>query len=134
MSRGGGSDSDAGNKEFTDDDWKRVNQIIGYEEGKSSPMVPGEDQPDMLHTVVEVQMRHNGTKLLSASGESILDLTAEGLGCGIKLYTETKVFNVGLDSFKISTPEGLLGEVYIHQQSVTFFFFFLLMSRLRKMS
>jgi len=121
MSRGGGSDSDAGNKEFTDDDWKRVNAIIGYEEGKPSPMVPGEDQPNMLHTLVEVQMKHNGTKLLSASGESILELTAEGLGCGIKLYPETKVFDVGLDSYKISTPEGLLGEVPIHQLRYCFY-------------
>ena len=44
----------------------RVNQIIGYEEGKPSSIVPGEDQPNMLHTLVEVQMKHNGTKLLSA--------------------------------------------------------------------
>jgi vacuolar protein sorting-associated protein 13A/C len=111
VSRGGGDGSDSSNKEFTDDDWKRVNDIIGYEEGKPSPMVPGEDQPHMLHTLVEVQMRHNGTKLVSASGQSILELTAEGLGCGIKLYPETKVFDVGLNSYKISTPEGLLGEV-----------------------
>lgn len=117
MSRGGGDDSGSGYKEFTEDDWSRVNQIIGYEEGKPSPMVPGADQPNMLHTVVEVQMRHNGTKLLSASGEILLELTAEGLGCGIKLYPETKVFNVGLNSFKISTPEGLLGEVPTHQPS-----------------
>jgi len=112
-SRGGGDASDAGSKEFTDDDWKRVNHLIGYEEGKSSSIVPGEDKPNMLHTLVEVQMKHNGTKLLSASGESILELTAEGLGCGIKLYPTTKVFNVGLNSYKITTPDGLLGEVLI---------------------
>ncbi|KAG0557949.1 hypothetical protein KC19_11G167800 [Ceratodon purpureus] len=115
---GGGDGSDSSNKEFTDDDWKRVNEIIGYEEGKPSPMVPGEDQPNMLHTLVEVQMRHNGTKLISASGQSILELTAEGLGCGIKLYPATKVFNVGLNSYKISTPEGLLGESAHEEKSL----------------
>lgn len=57
----GGGGSDASSKEFSDDDWKRVNQIIGYEEGKPSPMVPSEGQPNMLHTLVEIQMRHNGT-------------------------------------------------------------------------
>lgn len=120
-SRGGDDGSDAGNKKFTDDDWKRVNHIIGYEEGKSSSRVPGEDQPNMLHTLVEVQMRHNGTKLLSASAESILELTAEGLGCEIKLYPATKVFNVGLKSYKITTPEGLLGEVLIYNKSIFLF-------------
>lgn len=110
---GGGGNNDPDAKEFTDDDWSKVNQIIGYEEGKPSPLVPGQDQPNMLHTLVEVQMKHNGTKLLSATGECILELTSEGLGCGIQLYPETKVFKVGLNSYKISTPEGLLGEVCV---------------------
>lgn len=72
---GGSVGDDTGSKEFTDEDWRRVNHLIGYEEGKSSSIVPGGDEPNMLHTLVEVQMRHNGTKLLSANGESILELT-----------------------------------------------------------
>ncbi|KAG0604101.1 hypothetical protein M758_10G145000 [Ceratodon purpureus] len=115
---GGGGDGDGNNKEFTDDDWKRVNEIIGYHEGKPSPMAPGEDQPNMLHTLVEVQMKHNGTKLVSASGETILELSAEGLGCAIKLYSETQIFDVGLNSYKISTPEGLLGESAYKEKSL----------------
>jgi len=115
---GGGGNNDPDAKEFTDDDWSKVNQIIGYEEGKPSPLVPGQDQPNMLHTLVEVQMKHNGTKLLSATGECILELTSEGLGCGIQLYPETKVFKVGLNSYKISTPEGLLGESATDEKSL----------------
>lgn len=78
----------------------------------------------MLHAVVEVYMRHNGTKLVSANGESILALTAEGLRCGIKLYPETKVFSVGLNSYKIAAPEGLLGEVPVHHSSINSFHVF----------
>lgn len=110
-SRGGDGGSDTGRRGLTDDDWKRYSVLVGFDEGKLPSIFPGEDQPNMLHTLVEVQMRHNGTKLLSASGDSILELTSEGLGCGIKLYPETKTVNITLDSFKISTPEGLLGEV-----------------------
>jgi len=74
-------------------------------------MIPGADEPNMLHTVVEVQMKHKGTKLILGSGETILELTTDGPGCGIQLYTETKVFNVGLHSYNNCTPQGLLGEV-----------------------
>ncbi|XP_024403056.1 uncharacterized protein [Physcomitrium patens] len=107
---GGVDDNDAGSKEFTDNDWRRIDYDIGYEQGAPAPIAPAADQPNMLHAVVEVYMRHNGTKLVSANGESILALTAEGLRCGIKLYPETKVFSVGLNSYKIAAPEGLLGE------------------------
>lgn len=59
-------------------------------------------------------MRYNGIKLLLVSGESILDFIVEGFGCGIKFYIEIKVFNVGLDFFKIFILEGFFGEVYIY--------------------
>lgn len=117
---GGGGDNDSNSKEFTDDDWKQLNSIIGYEEGKPSPLVPGEDQPNMLHTYVEVRMKHNGTKLLSAARDSVLELSAKDLGCGIKLYPTTKVFNVNLSSYKILCPEGLLGEVRICQTFLSY--------------
>jgi vacuolar protein sorting-associated protein 13A/C len=113
MGRGSGSDESNGkDRELTEDDWKQVNEIIGYEEGKPSPMLPDVDLPNMVHSVVEIEMKHNGTRLLSGDRKvPILELTAEGIGCNVKLYPQTQVFDVKLSSYKISCPEGLLGEV-----------------------
>jgi hypothetical protein len=105
------TNADSEGRPFTDEDWEQVNKIIGYQEGKPSMVVPGEDPPNMLHTVVEVRMNHNATKLLSANSTTILELSSEDLNCGIKLYPIAKSFDVKLASYKISCPEGLLGEV-----------------------
>jgi vacuolar protein sorting-associated protein 13A/C len=120
MGRGSGSDeSNRKNRELTEDDWKQVNEIIGYEQGKSSPMLPDVDLPNMVHSVVEIEMKHNGTRLLSGDRKvPILELTAEGIGCNVKLYPQTQVFDVKLSSYKISCPEGLLGESAMDEKSL----------------
>jgi vacuolar protein sorting-associated protein 13A/C len=119
---GWGSGSDESNRkdrELTEDDWKQVNEIIGYEQGKPSPMLPDVDLPNMVHSVVEIEMKHNGTRFLSGDRKvRILELTAEGIGCNVKLYPQTQVFDVKLSSYKISCPEGLLGESAMDKKSL----------------
>lgn len=120
FSRGSQSPNDSGEaKSFTEDDWRQLNQIIGYEEGKESSVVPGQGPPHMLHTILEVQMRHNASKLVDDTGCNIIELSAEELQCNSKIYPEMKVFNLKLGSYQISSPEGLLAESEAHQNAIS---------------
>lgn len=66
---------------------------------------------DVLHTALEIHMKHNASKLVDASLECLAELSCEGLDCSIKLYPETKVFGMKLGSYRLSSPNGLLAEV-----------------------
>ena len=57
-------------------------------------------------------MEHNATKLLDENYSNIIGLSAEGLKCSAKIYGEMKMIDFKLGSFKVSSPEGLLAEVY----------------------
>lgn len=69
---------------------------------------------DALHTSLNVYMKHSATKLIDGSNEYLAELSCEGLDCFIKLYPETKVFDVKLGSYRLSSPNGLLAEVMFH--------------------
>jgi len=66
---------------------------------------------DVIHTFLEVHMNHNASKLIGETKESVAELSCEDLSCSIKLYPETKVFDIKLGSYKLSSPTGLLAEV-----------------------
>jgi len=66
---------------------------------------------DVIHTFLEVHMNHNASKLIGETKESVAELSCEDLSCSIKLYPETKVFDIKLGSYKLSSPRGLLAEV-----------------------
>lgn len=68
-------------------------------------------KPDILQTSLEIHMKRNASKLLDGARACLAELSCEGLNCSIKLYPETKVFDVNLGSYQLSSPNGLLAEV-----------------------
>lgn len=96
---------------FGEEDWQQLNKIIGYKEGEEGQSFILNDKLDALHTFLEVHMEHNATKLLDEALDCLAELSCEGLDCSIKLYPETKVFDVKLGSYRLSSPSGLLAEV-----------------------
>lgn len=69
------------------------------------------EKPDVLQTSLEIHMKHNASKLLDEALTCLAELSCEGLDCSIKLYPETKVFDLKLGSYLLSSPNGLLAEV-----------------------
>ena len=116
FSRNGQSDKDeAESFKFSEEDWEQLNKIIGYKEGEEGEgqSFISTDKMDSLHTFLEVHMKHNASKLLDEALDCLAELSCEDLDCTIKLYPETKVFDVKLGSYKLSSPNGLLTEVWI---------------------
>ncbi|XP_050141691.1 uncharacterized protein LOC126617690 [Malus sylvestris] len=112
-SLGWGSQSEIDESEpfsFSEEDWKQLNSIIGYKESDDSLSVLSNGKVDALQTSLSICMKHNATKLIDESLECLAELSCEGLDCFIKLYPETKVFDMKLGSYKLSTPSGLLAE------------------------
>ncbi|KAH7316123.1 hypothetical protein KP509_21G079300 [Ceratopteris richardii] len=105
------SDGDSNEpRKFSEEDWKQLNEFIGYEERTELSILPGQDPPDMLHTVLEIHMQHNATKLVDKDSCNIIELAAENLLCNAKFYGEMKQFNFKLGSYRLTSPEGLLAE------------------------
>lgn len=95
---------------FSEEDWEQLNKIIGYKEGDDEQSLIINEKLDVLHTALEIHVRHNASKLVDGSLECLAELSCEGLDCSIKLYPETKVFDVKLGSYRLSSPNGLLAE------------------------
>ncbi|CAN4127752.1 unnamed protein product [Withania somnifera] len=95
--------------EFTEEDWERLNNIIGYKEGEEEPLLATHDRRDVPHTTLEVHMKHNASKL-SDTDNCLADLSCDNLECYIKLYSEAKGFDVKLGSYQLWSPNGLLAE------------------------
>lgn len=55
-------------------------------------------------------MKHNASKLLDEALDCLAELSCEGLDCSVKLYPESKVFDVKLGSYQLSSPSGLLAK------------------------
>ncbi|KAL8266737.1 hypothetical protein R6Q59_004081 [Mikania micrantha] len=95
---------------FTDDDWKQLNEIIGYKEGDNNEqLLNKDDRGDVLHTLLEVHMKHNASRLAEAH-EFVAELSCENLDCLMKFYKDAKVFDMKLGSYRLSSPDGLLAE------------------------
>ncbi|XP_058084436.1 uncharacterized protein LOC131232245 isoform X2 [Magnolia sinica] len=95
---------------FSEEDWEQLNKIIGYREGADEHLVETQDRENMLHTLLEIRMKHNATKLINEGQESLAELSCEGLNCSVKLYSEAKVFDLKLGSYQLSSPNGILAE------------------------
>ncbi|CAL0314336.1 unnamed protein product [Lupinus luteus] len=107
---------------FSEEDLNQLNEIIGYKEGDEGQSAIS-SKADVLHTSLVVHMNHNASKLIGEANESVMELSCEDLSCSIKLYPETKVFDIKLGSYQLSSPKGLLAE-YIKEsidQIVKFF-------------
>lgn len=87
-----------------------MNNIIGYKEGDDEQLLTTHDKGDVLHTMLEVHMRHNASKLTDAQ-ECLAELSCDNLGCLMQFYSETKIFDLKLGSYRLSSPNGLLAEV-----------------------
>ncbi|KAK1438468.1 hypothetical protein QVD17_04277 [Tagetes erecta] len=95
---------------FTDEDWKQLNEIIGYKEGDTNEqLLNKDDREDVVHTLLEVHMKHNASRLADAH-ELVAELSCENLDCLMKFYKDTKVFDMKLGSYRLSSPDGLLAE------------------------
>ncbi|KAF9624988.1 hypothetical protein IFM89_016808 [Coptis chinensis] len=92
---------------FKEEDWDQLNRIIGYKEADVG--LETQDNGNVLHTFLEVHMKHNASKLVTRQ-QCLAELSCEDLDCVIKLYPEAKVFEVKLGSYKLSSPHGLLAE------------------------
>lgn len=95
---------------FSEEDWERLNNIIGYKEGDDVHLPISHYKGDLLHTLLEVHMKHNASKLVAEGHECVTALSCEYLDCCIRLYSEAKVFNIKLGSYSLSSPNGLLAE------------------------
>ncbi|KAA8538885.1 hypothetical protein F0562_025577 [Nyssa sinensis] len=94
---------------FSQEDLDRLNKIIGYKEGDNEQLLKTHERGDVLHTSLEVHMKHNASKLTDAL-ECLAELSCENLDCFIKLFPEAKVFDLKLGSYQLSSPNGLLAE------------------------
>ncbi|XP_071692229.1 uncharacterized protein [Rutidosis leptorrhynchoides] len=95
---------------FTDEDWKQLNEIIGYKEGDNSEQsLNKDDRGDVLHTLLEVRMKHNASRL-AEDHEFVAELSCENLDCLMKFYKDAKIFDMKLGSYRLSSPDGLLAE------------------------
>ncbi|KAI6702353.1 hypothetical protein NL676_011489 [Syzygium grande] len=95
---------------FSEEDWDQLNRIIGYKEEDAGQSMIIDEKKDSLHTLVEIHMKHNASKLIDESLESLAALSCESLNCSIKLYPETKIFDIKIGSYQLSSPNGLLAE------------------------
>ncbi|KAL0446422.1 UNVERIFIED_CONTAM: hypothetical protein Slati_1770100 [Sesamum latifolium] len=94
---------------LTEEDWERLNDIIGYKEGVDEELLI-HDKGDLPYMLLKLHMKHNATKLID-SEECLADLSCDNLEGCIKLYSEAKVINIKLGSYRLLSPNGLLAEV-----------------------
>lgn len=97
--------------QFGEEDWERLYKIIGYREGDDEQSLIINEKLDTLQTFLEIHMKHNASKLLDGTLQCLAELSCEALDCSVKLYPETKVFDIKLGSYQLSSPYGLLAEV-----------------------
>lgn len=103
------SEGEGESVQFTDEDWERLNKVIGYKEGDEQSII-NNAKPDALHTFLEVHMRRNASKLYDGDKECLAELSCEDLNCSIKLFPETKIADIKLGRYRLSSPNGPLAE------------------------
>ncbi|KAH9321017.1 hypothetical protein KI387_015656, partial [Taxus chinensis] len=108
----------------SEEEWEQLNQLIGYKEDMESPFFPSQGKLNVLHTLLEVHMQHNASKLIS-DGHDLAELSCEGLSCSVKLYPETKFVYLKLQSYQLGSPEGLLVESATEEESLNATFSYL---------
>ncbi|KAK7307747.1 hypothetical protein VNO77_41077 [Canavalia gladiata] len=108
---------------FSEEDWNQLNKIIGYKEGDDGQLAVN-GKVDVIHTFLVVHMNHNASKLIGETEEPVAELSCEDLSCSMKLYPETKVFDIKLGSYKLSSPKGLLAESATSYDSLVGVFYY----------
>ncbi|XP_008465914.2 uncharacterized protein LOC103503494 isoform X1 [Cucumis melo] len=92
---------------FSQEDWEQLNKFIGYKEDENSLSI-NVGKVDTLLTSLEVHMNRNASKLTDEAQHCLAELSCEDLNCSMKLFPETKVFDINLGSYQLSSPSGLL--------------------------
>eukprot|EP01018_Ginkgo_biloba_P007485 Gb_23775 [translate_table: standard] len=103
---------------LNEEDWEQLNQLIGYKQGMKSSLLPSQGKINFLHTLLEVHMRHNASKLVTKDGHTLTELSCEGLQCSVKLYPETQIIDIKLASYQLASPDGLLAESATEDESL----------------
>ncbi|KAI3453469.1 hypothetical protein Pfo_010132 [Paulownia fortunei] len=101
---------------LTEEDWKRLNDIIGYKEGDDEQLLT-HDKGNLPYISLSLHMKHNASKLID-SQECLADLSCDNLECFIKLYSEAKTVDIKLGSYRLLSPNGLLAESEIVSDSL----------------
>ncbi|KAJ4777649.1 Pleckstrin (PH) domain-containing protein isoform 2 [Rhynchospora pubera] len=96
-------------KGLTDEDWEKLNKIIGYSKENSDEFLLSIQDKNLIQFSLKVRMKHNASRLTQGD-ECLADLSCDELLCNLQMYTETKIFDVNLDSYKLSSPYGLLAK------------------------
>ncbi|GER35434.1 pleckstrin homology (PH) domain-containing protein [Striga asiatica] len=91
---------------LTEEDWKRLNDIIGYKEGDDEQLLTHGDG-NLPYISLSLHMKHNASKLTD-SQECLADLSCDNLECCINLYPEAKIVDIKLGSYRLLSPNGLL--------------------------
>jgi vacuolar protein sorting-associated protein 13A/C len=106
--RTGSSKDEEDLKSFTDEDWERLNQIIGYKE--NNEYIPDQQDMKLMQFDFEIRMNHNASKLTIDDSECLADLSCQDFFCNLKMYPEAKMFGLKLGSYRLLSPYGLLAE------------------------
>ncbi|XP_073000916.1 uncharacterized protein [Typha latifolia] len=96
-------------KGFAEEDWERLNKVIGYKENSDEYVLSFQDK-NLIQFSLEVRMKHNASKLIIEGVECLADLSCEEFLCNLNTYTEAKTFDLKLGSYRLSSPYGLLAE------------------------
>lgn len=110
LSRNNQSFKDEEEQFFSQEDWEQLNKFIGYKEDENSLSI-NVGKVDTLLTSLEVHMNRNASKLTDEAQHCLAELSCEDLNCSMKLFPETKVFDINLGSYQLSSPSGLLAVV-----------------------
>ena len=96
---------------FSQEDWEQLNKFIGYKEEENSISIINASKEDALLTSLEVHMNRNASKLTDEAQHCLAELSCKNLNCSMKFFPETKVFDINLGSYQLSSPSGLLAVV-----------------------
>lgn len=96
---------------FSQEDWEQLNKFIGYKEDENSLSIINVGKADTLLTYLEVHMNRNASRLTDEAQHCLAELSCEDLNCSVKFFPETKVFDINLGSYQLSSPSGLLAVV-----------------------
>lgn len=93
---------------LSEEDWNQLNEIIGYKKGADEQLFSQDE--GLLHTYITINMKRNASRLTERH-LSLAELSCDNLECTVKLYPETKIFDLRLGSYRLSSPKGTLAEV-----------------------
>lgn len=116
--RTGSSKDEEDSKSFTDEDWERLNRIIGYKE--NNEYIPDQQDMKLMQFDFEIRMKHNASRLTIDDSECLADLSCQDFCCNLKMYPEAKIFDLKLGSYRLLSPYGLLAEVCVWFFSLLF--------------